>query len=119
MAKRKSRSSRRRRDLDQRQSTDVTDLRAAVLLAAERVGRSGRGQDGLVDYLEYVARSQPKLFLPLLLKVLKDELNNRKRTNPDRDPNHRFESIEEIEEEFRARGLPMPTKLIEVNPPRE
>lgn len=45
-------------------------LREAILIAAERAGRNGRGEDGLVGYLLRVAEEDVKAFAGLLGKVL-------------------------------------------------
>lgn len=45
-------------------------LKEAILLAAEQVGRDGRGKDGLVGYLRRVASTDLRAFSGLLAKVL-------------------------------------------------
>jgi len=45
-------------------------LKDAILLAAEAVGRDGKGLDGLVGYLTSAAINHPKNFLFLLARVL-------------------------------------------------
>ena len=45
-------------------------LKEAILLAAEQVGRDGRGKDGLTGYLRKVATEDVKAFAGLLGKVL-------------------------------------------------
>jgi hypothetical protein len=45
-------------------------LKDAIILAAERVGKDGKGQDGLTGYLEHVASTDVKAFASLLGKVL-------------------------------------------------
>ncbi|MDB5177531.1 MAG: hypothetical protein JWN75_1199 [Candidatus Saccharibacteria bacterium] len=45
-------------------------LKDAILEAAEKVGMDGEGQDGLVGYLMFLAKVQPKSFAPLLARVM-------------------------------------------------
>jgi len=46
------------------------ELKEAILLAAERVGRDGKGQRGITGYLEQLAQHEPASFASLLGKVL-------------------------------------------------
>lgn len=48
----------------------TSELRAAILRAAELVGEDGSGKDGLTGYLVRVARDDVKAFSGLLGKVL-------------------------------------------------
>lgn len=48
----------------------TTQLKEAILQAAEDVGQNGEGEDGLVGYLRLLARAEPKAFAGLLGKVL-------------------------------------------------
>jgi len=45
-------------------------LKEAIIMAAENVGADGKGKDGLVGYLERIARRDMKAFAPLLGKML-------------------------------------------------
>lgn len=45
-------------------------LKEAIVLAAEKVGQDGKGQDGLTGYLVRLATDEPKAFAALLGKVL-------------------------------------------------
>ena len=45
-------------------------LKEAILLAAERVGRDGKGQRGITGYLEHLAQREPASFASLLGKIL-------------------------------------------------
>jgi len=47
-----------------------TMLKEAILEAAEAVGQDGKGKDGLVGYLKFLAVDQPGPFTGLLGKVL-------------------------------------------------
>ncbi|MDE2441941.1 MAG: hypothetical protein KGP14_13035 [Betaproteobacteria bacterium] len=52
------------------QNKTTTQLKEAILLAAEKVGEDGKGKDGLVGYLQRVAQTDVKAFSALLGKVL-------------------------------------------------
>ena len=45
-------------------------LKEAVLMAAQGVGMDGKGKDGLVGYLKFIATKHPSSFTSLLNKVL-------------------------------------------------
>lgn len=49
-------------------------LREAVILAAEQMGRDGKGKEGLVGYLKKLADKHPDLFVGLLGRVLPMQL---------------------------------------------
>lgn len=48
----------------------TTTLKEAILLAAESVGQDGKGQGGLIGYLQRVAMEDVKAFASLLGRVL-------------------------------------------------
>lgn len=48
----------------------TTELKDAILKAAELCGEDGKGKDGLIGYLTTVARSDVKAFSGLLGRVL-------------------------------------------------
>ena len=48
----------------------TTELKQAILNAANDVGEDGEGKAGLVGYLRTLARSEPKAFSGLLGRVL-------------------------------------------------
>lgn len=45
-------------------------LKEAILLAAAQVGKNGKGENGLIGYLEMLAVDEPTSFATLLGKVL-------------------------------------------------
>ena len=45
-------------------------LRDAILLAAEEVGRDGKGKEGLLGYLKRIAVKDHKAYATLLAKIL-------------------------------------------------
>lgn len=45
-------------------------LKEALLEAAERVGKDGNGKDGLVGYCMFLALHHPKVFGPMLIRVM-------------------------------------------------
>lgn len=76
----------------------------AVVLAAQAVGEDGRGKNGLVGYLTYVARRHPKSFLALRLDVLalQGMTAEASRAAPER-----YKTTAELLAELRAHGLSM------------
>lgn len=48
----------------------TTTLKEAILTAAEKCGRDGKGKDGLVGYLQMLAVDEPKAFAGLLGRVI-------------------------------------------------
>lgn len=51
-------------------SKTTKSLKEAILLAAESVGKDGKGLRGLTGYLEMLAQNEPASFCSLLGKVL-------------------------------------------------
>lgn len=49
-------------------------LKEATLMAAELVGSDGKGKDGLVGYLKFIAQKHPASFTTLLNKILPMQL---------------------------------------------
>jgi hypothetical protein len=73
----------------------------AVVFAAAEVGEDGLGKGGLVGYLCRIARTEPKSFAALLVRVLADQLTGEDNDRPERV----FQTAEEIREELRKRGI--------------
>jgi hypothetical protein len=72
-----------------------------VPFAAAQVGEDGRGKDGLVGYLRRIARTQPKLYAPLLARALDYQT-----TVDDDEPTEIvYKTVEEVVEELRKRGI--------------
>lgn len=76
----------------------TTALKEAILLAAEQVGQDGEGKNGLAGYLSTIARTQPKVFVGLLSKLLPCQVND----SPARPT---FRSHEEVRAALRQRGI--------------
>lgn len=76
-------------------------VKECILEAAARLGSDGKGRDGLVGFMMSVGRRHPTHLLALIGKVLPLQLQA-----PDFE-NHRFRSIEEVQAELRARGIPV------------
>lgn len=78
-------------------------LKEAILEAAERSGRDGKGKDGAVGYLVWLSRSEPAVFGRMLEKVMPLQLevkDERKTYTP-----------EEAKAALEERGLPVPQSL--------
>lgn len=50
------------------------ELIEAILLAAELTGSDGHGKDGLVGYFMMLAKTQTRMYLGLLCKILDSQL---------------------------------------------
>lgn len=72
-----------------------------ILNAAEDVGSDGKGRDGRLGYLKFLAEDYPVQFAGLLDKVVDFE-------PPRKDPPKIFRTQEEVEAEMKRRGLPIP-----------
>jgi hypothetical protein len=80
------------------------NLQEALLEAAQRLGRDGKGEGGLIGYLMWLARKDPKSYAMLLRALMPAEVKATLTVKPLLTP-------EEAVAEMRARGLP--TELIE------
>jgi ParB-like nuclease domain len=80
------------------------DLREAVMEAAEHLGRDGKGEGGLVGYLMWLGRKDPKSYAMLLRAGMPAEIRATMTLKP-------VLTLDEAFAEMRARGLP--TEFIE------
>lgn len=78
-------------------------LKEAILEAAERSGRDGKGKDGAVGYLVWLSRSEPAVFGRMLEKVMPLQVEVKDKT----DKLTPMEAVERLKE----RGLPVPPSL--------
>jgi hypothetical protein len=86
-------------------------LKDAIMLAAELAGDRLRknkrlkltAEDGVVAYLEHVALTEPKAFLPLLAKVL--PLQVHEKTEYYR--REKYVTVEQARDRLRERGIPI------------
>lgn len=81
-------------------------VKEAVLEAAERSGRDGRGKDGMVGYLVWLSRNEPGIFGRLLMKVMPTEVelaDRRSTLTPS-----------EAADRLRQRNIPVPPLLLEL-----
>ena len=74
------------------------DLREDILEATERVGRDGKGKDGAVGYLMWLARAEPKSCAMLLRGMMPAEIRATMTLKP-------LLTLDEALAEMRARGL--------------
>jgi hypothetical protein len=79
-------------------------LKEAILEAAERSGRDGKGKDGAVGYLVWLSRAEPAVFGRMLEKVMPLQVDVRDKTE-------RTLSAMEAVEKLEERGLPVPPSL--------
>jgi hypothetical protein len=80
------------------------DLREAVMEAAERLGRDGQGEGGVVGYLMWLGQAVPASFSMLMRAGMPAEIRAILTLKP-------LLTLEEAMAELRARGLP--TEFIE------
>jgi hypothetical protein len=85
-------------------------LKEAILLAAEAEGSDRKGKDGLVGYLRWMSRREPKTFGRLMEKLLPYQL-----TGKDGSPMQLVHTTkEQLIERMKERGLPLPPSLLEM-----
>lgn len=89
-------------------------LKELIILAAHKTGSDGKGKDGAIGYLSWLARREPAVFGNLLGKVLPLQLQMTTPTDPGDDTKGRYTSSE-LRDQLIARGLRVPT-LIDVTP---
>jgi hypothetical protein len=89
-------------------------LKELIILAADKTGSDGKGKDGAIGYLSWLARKEPAVFGNLLGKVLPLQLQMSPHPG-EGDPNKDRYSATELREQLIARGLRVPT-LIDVTP---
>lgn len=78
-------------------------LKEAILEAAEKSGRDGKGKDGAVGYLVWLSRAEPAVFGRMLEKVMPLQVDVKDKTD-------RL-SPQEAVDRLRERGLPVPPSL--------
>lgn len=80
-------------------------LKEAIMEAAERSGRDGRGKDGAVGYLVWLSRNEPAVFGRMMEKALPTQVEVKDKTD-------RTMNAKEAVERLRERGLPVPPALV-------
>lgn len=88
-------------------------LKELILIAADVTGSDGKGKDGAVGYLSWLARKEPAVFGNLLGKVLPLQLQMS--PPPEGTDSKGRYTASELREQLIARGLRVPT-LIDVTP---
>lgn len=85
-----------------------TQIQEAILDAATLLGEDGKGRNGLTGYLKDLARNEKRLFCRLLEKLIPTQI-----TGKDGDPliPREFNSVEDVANALRDRGLPVPSNL--------
>jgi transcriptional regulator of met regulon len=74
----------------------------ALMLAAQQVGEDNRGRNGLVGYLSRMARTEPKLFFRLFIRVAMDQSVS---DDEELQADVPYQTVEEAEEALRKLGL--------------
>ena len=85
----------------------TTLLKDAIVTAAEKLGRDGRGKDGTVGYLMWLARVEPAVYGRLLEKVMPMQLEVT-------DKSKKLYTAEEARAALEERGLPVPQSLADL-----
>ena len=81
----------------------MTNILEGIVQAAARVGSDGRGKNGFVGYLTYLARRHPTVFAGLIAKVIPLQLAAR--------VDHRvtevttYKTVAEVKAELVRRGI--------------
>lgn len=78
-------------------------LKEAILEAAEKSGRDGKGKDGAVGYLVWLSRAEPAVFGRMLEKVMPLQVEVKEPTTK--------MSAPEAVQALKDRGLPVPPAL--------
>jgi hypothetical protein len=79
-------------------------LKEAILEAAERSGRDGKGKDGAVGYLVWLSRAEPAVFGRMLEKVMPLQIDVKDKTE-------KAMTAPEAVQRLEERGLPVPPAL--------
>lgn len=88
-------------------------LKHAIVEAAAMVGVDGEGHLGLHGYLARLAMIEPQVFGRMLEKLLPMQINS---TVRDSSQAGKYETLAQLAEALRQRGLPPPAKLIDITP---
>lgn len=91
------------------------DLQKVIVEAASMVGCDGYGTHGALGYLYALAIERPEIFGRLLERVLPVRMVGQ--VHHDHEVSRKYETVEELQEAMKARGLP-PPRLIDVTPAR-
>jgi hypothetical protein len=78
-------------------------LKEAILEAAEKSGRDGKGKDGAVGYLVWLSRAEPAVFGRMLEKVMPLQVDVK-------DTTHKLSAPEAVAR-LKERGIPVPPAL--------
>lgn len=91
----------------------TTMLKTAILESAAMVGFDGEGMHQLHGYLCRLAIHEPQVFGRLLEKTLPMQLAGKVEVTA---THRKYETMEDLADALRERGLPPPHKLIDINP---
>lgn len=89
----------------------TAQLKHAIVEAAAMVGFDGEGMQGLHGYLARLAIKEPQVFGRLLEKLLPLQL-----TGSFQHTDRKYETMEDLALALKERGLPPPSRLIDVTP---
>jgi hypothetical protein len=78
-------------------------LKEAILIAAEIVGKNGKGQEGLIGYLEKIAREDYRVYAGLLRAVLPLQIQSRHDIHLDL--TRKYDSIDDVRKDLENHGI--------------
>ena len=78
-------------------------VKEAILEAANQLGEDGEGYDGLVGYMRFLGRSEPKTFAMLLRAVMPTQVDIKTVEQVGRPK--RYQTSEEVLEELKMYGI--------------
>jgi hypothetical protein len=87
-------------------------VKDAIIMAAEARGFDGKGKEGLVGYMKWLARVEPKAFANLLGRVIPLHV-----TGSVQHEHREIRSRDEIIAELHERGLPVANVFTRALPP--
>lgn len=92
-------------------------IKQAIAEAAEYVGQDGDGYMGALGYFAWLARREPQVYGRLVEKILPSLFQGTIGGNMS--ASGKYETLAELAEALKQRGLPPPSKLIDITPKKK
>lgn len=90
----------------------TTTLKVAALESAAMCGSDKRGSGGLHGFLYDCACRFPKAYLKFLEKIIPLTISGK----VDGEVKHKYETVAELRDALKERGLPPPPRMIDITP---
>jgi hypothetical protein len=90
-------------------------VKEAMINGAIMVGSDNRGRDGLDGYFAFLAWKHPQVFGRLIERVMPTQIEGKLTGDI---MTGVYETYQDVVESLKARGLPPPSSLIDVSPPK-